>query len=208
MKKSLLIIGSIAVASIMSSCGGDTSAEETETSDSTEELTGEASSAELSIEESVVNWSGGVVGGGYGHTGTLKITEGSVSMTGGDLSGGSVTVDMSSMLTTDENYNEEKKPEMLIGHLSGDDFFAVEANPTASFKITSVKGKSITGDLTVRGITNEEVAEIVSADKEAGTMNVKLVFDRQKYDVAYASTMKDVVISDEITLDIDLAIAK
>ena len=60
-----------------------------------------------------------------------------------------VTIDTKSVNTGSEMFN---------GHLKGDDFFAVDKFPTATFKSTSVKfdgdkPASIDGNLTIKGVT-------------------------------------------------------
>ena len=62
----------------------------------------------------------------------------------------------------------------------------------------------MTGNLTVRGVTNMEVLQNVSIDSATGTITAALTFDRQKYGVAWASPMKDMVLSNDIVLNIEL----
>ena len=172
--------------------------------DSMEETSTEAKEYDINTEESSVKWNGSDVSGAYGHEGTVQISNGSLELKGDMLTGGSITIDMTSMATTDDNYTEEKTPEKLIGHLSSTDFFAVEEYPEAMFEITSVEDKKVMGNLTVRDQTHEETVEIESMDVTDGKLTAKgkLKFDRQKYGVSYKSTMKDFAISDKIKLNI------
>lgn len=211
MKIKHLAIG-IFSATMLFSCGGGSTTETTTevTTDSTITEEGTATTYTANVEASSVAWSGGIVGGGYGHTGTLNLSEGTLEMTNGVVSGGSFVVDMTSMKTTDDSYSEEKTPEMLVGHLSAADFFLVDSFPTAKFVVKSVTEGTVVGDLTIRGITKEATVNKVTIEEVDGVVTAKgnLVFNRQNFDVAYQSTMKDMVISNDIVLDITLVATK
>jgi polyisoprenoid-binding protein YceI len=157
---------------------------------------------------SKVNWAGTMVGV-YTHSGSIGINEGTIMTKGDMLSGGSFVINMKSITPTDSNYNakEKKTPEGLVGHLSSADFFAVDSFPTATLKIVSVEGNTAKVDLTVRNKTNSEtVTDIVITPNADGTVHAtgKLVFDRQKYGVAWKASMKDMVLQDNIELTVDL----
>ena len=203
--KEITILGSMAIG--MFACGGNET-KETKTEEVTEETTEivEATTLAADLNNSVVNWRGEMVGGAYFHEGTAKLSEGALTMEGDAIAGGSFTVDLTSLAATDSNYSEEHTSEQLIGHLSADDFFDVANNPTATFVIKSVEGNTITGDFTVRGKTVEEQVEGVTITNDNGvvTASGKIVFDRQKHDVAYVNTMGDMVISDDIAIDITI----
>jgi polyisoprenoid-binding protein YceI len=62
-------------------------------------------------------------------------------------------IDMGTINPTDENYSEDRPKENLVGHLSAPDFFDVANFPTASFVIKETTGSTVSGDLTIRGIT-------------------------------------------------------
>jgi polyisoprenoid-binding protein YceI len=158
-------------------------------------------------ENSVVMWKGTLVGV-YDHSGTLSFNSGNLKIENGKIVSGSFEVDMTSMVATDENYDPEKgsTKEKLIGHLSSDDFFAVETFPTTTFIVKEHKGDKIMGELTIRGKTNSETVENVVIKKDGDKLKFKgdLTFDRQEYDVAWAHPMKDKVLMDEIELKIVL----
>lgn len=157
--------------------------------------------------ESNVFWRGEMLGV-YAHEGTLNLTQANLKMKDGNITGGSFTADMKSMVPTDKNYNPEEgsTPEKLVGHLSSADFFAVEQFSTAKFEIKSVEGNTAMGLLTVRGITNEEKVENINMSKEGDKVKITgdLVFNRKKYDVAWDSPMKDRILSNDIELKIEL----
>ncbi|HEY8403253.1 MAG TPA: YceI family protein [Flavobacteriales bacterium] len=157
---------------------------------------------------SIVSWKGEMIGGLYGHKGTVALKESSLELTDGKVSGGSFTIDLNTIQATDDNYNpkEGKTPENLIGHLTTPDFFDVANYPTASFVITSVEGDKAKGNLTVRGVTNEETIEniVVTTNGDDVKITGKLTFDRQKYGVAYSTGSKDVILSDDIEINVEL----
>lgn len=202
--------GAVAVTMLFTACGGG--AETSPTSETTPETETEAApetaAAKMDVTidaaASMVGWKGSVAGV-KDHTGTLKFTEGTVSMEGEAVVGGSLTVDMASMAATDENYNEEHTSEMLIGHLSSEDFFNVAEFPTATFKITGMDGSDIAGELTLHGKTNAEKVTNITMSEEDGKKVVSgdLTFNRQNYDVVYGIA-GDMIISDDIELNVKL----
>lgn len=142
------------------------------------------------------------------HTGTVNVKTGSVSLKKNALVGGSFVLDMTSINATDLQGEYQQK---LNNHLKNGDFFEVEKHPTATFTITSVKkgtnGKSIVGgNLTAKGKTNAvSFPAKISVKNGAVTLESdKFSIDRQKWDIAYQSTMKDVVIKDDIDLVVKL----
>ncbi|MEE4255467.1 MAG: YceI family protein [Bacteroidales bacterium] len=165
------------------------------------------SNVTLDPEKSRVMWAGTMLGI-YTHEGTLNMTEASLDISNGKITGGSFTVDMNTMVATDENYNPEEgsTPEKLIGHLKSPDFFDVENYPTASFTITGSEGNTVTGLLTLRGETNEEKVENVMMTKEGDMVKITgdMTVDRKKYGVSWDSPVQDRVLSDDMELKIQL----
>lgn len=207
MKKTNLFLTIAATGTLfLASCGSNNQPAETAENEATQTETAEVTSADINLAESSVKWEGEMLGI-KAHWGYITLKEASVEMTGDKVSGGSFTVDMTSIDPKDDVYTEEQTPEKLVGHLSSADFFDVENHPTASFEITSVSedGATAKGNLTVRGITNEETVENISVAD--GMVNGTLTFDRKKYDVSWDAPMKDAVLSDEIPLTIALKVA-
>tara|TARA_R110000787_G_scaffold59922_13_gene135934 strand:- start:38483 stop:39061 length:579 start_codon:yes stop_codon:yes gene_type:complete len=161
---------------------------------------------EIKKENSKIVWKGYKVTGS--HEGTINIKSGSLNFNEGILTGGELTIDMTSIITTDLEGEYKGK---LEGHLKSDDFFGVEKNPTSSLVFTNVKatGKnsySITGDLTIKGITNTVTFDLSVYGNKA-TASLKI--DRTKFDVKYGSSsffdgLKDKAIYDEFDLIADL----
>ena len=69
------------------------------------------------------------------HNGTIDIEDGMLALEGGEVVGGSFTIDMNEIDVLDLEGEDEQK---LTGHLKSPDFFAVEEFPTAAFEITEV----------------------------------------------------------------------
>jgi polyisoprenoid-binding protein YceI len=199
MKISNLFLAFVASATLFS-CSPSEKPKETTALDSTASV-----SYTVVTDSSTVNWKGTMVGL-YSHYGTVKLAEGSLVLTGGKLTGGSFTVDLKSINPLDSGYSKEHKREDLIGHLGAPDFFATDSFPSATFIVKSVEGTTATGDLTVRGKTNEEKVTdlVVSTGDSTVSITGKLVFNRQKYGVAYKATMKDMVLSDDIEITVAL----
>jgi polyisoprenoid-binding protein YceI len=211
MKNANRLILGVSLSVALAACGGTEkkTEEKAETKEApkTEE---KAVTQELPVNpaESKVIWSGEVLGV-YEHTGKVDVVEGNLEIEGNQVNGGSFVVDLRTMTPTDENYKPEegKSKEKLVEHLSSDDFFDVKNHPKSTFEIIShdPSTKTLKGNLTVRGVTNEETVTDVNVDLENNTASGKLTFDRKKYDVAFTHPAQDVVISDDVHLEVKLA---
>lgn len=161
---------------------------------------------EIKIENSKVVWKGYKVTGS--HEGTITLKSGFLTFTEGKLTDGAFTINMTTITNTDLEGEYKGK---LEGHLKSDDFFGVEKNPTATLVFKKVKstGKNsykVTGDLTIKGITNTVTFNLSVYGNKA---NASLKIDRTKFDVRYGSTsffdnLKDKAIYDEFDLVADL----
>ena len=114
-----------------------------------------AATYKVDTQKSVLNWNGKKVTGE--HSGTVKLSEGVMTVESGKLTGGTFTFDMNSIVDTDltdAGYNAK-----FIGHMKSEDFFNTAKFPTSTFKVTKVTPKGgdvydITGNMTIKGITN------------------------------------------------------
>jgi|SRR5690606_641337 len=159
----------------------------------------------VKTESSQVVWKGYKVAGS--HTGTLALQSGALEFEDGKLVGGSFTVDMTTINSTDLEGDYKAQ---LDGHLGSDDFFSIQSHPTAKLVFTKVtaSGKNsydVTGDLTIKGITKPVDFEVsIYGDKATASLKV----DRTEYNVKYGSgiigTAKDSLIYDEFDLVVDL----
>lgn len=164
---------------------------------------------------STVNWSGNkVFVKGGGHTGTVAISGGNLTVDGDKITGGEFTVDMTTIKNTD--LKDAGMQGKLVGHLNSPDFFDTANFKDAKFVITKVTAGAageytFDGNMTIRGQTNPQtVKATVKKDGKTWVATGKLKLDRTKYNVKYSSQTafpdlikkgKDKVIDDNIDLD-------
>ncbi|MET0636943.1 MAG: YceI family protein [Chitinophagaceae bacterium] len=156
--------------------------------------------------ESVITWKGsGPMGS---HTGYVYVSQGELMIKNGELMGGAVEVDMSTIVG-DDHRNDNN----LIDHLKNPDFFDVKKFPNSTIAITrvapiNVEVKEITANLTIKGITHPVTfparIEVKDSILEA---DARLVIDRTKWGVRYNSgtffdNLKDQAIADSIEFNI------
>lgn len=161
---------------------------------------------EVKVTESTVAWKAYKVTGS--HNGTVALKEGALEFENDKLVGGEFVVDMPTLVSDDMEGEGKGK---LEGHLKSDDFFAVDKHETSKLVFTNVKstGKNsyeVTGDLTIKGIT-EPVTFDVSIYGSKATATVKV--DRTNYDIKFRSgnffeDLGDKLIYDEFDLVVDL----
>ena len=213
MKFNLLTIAALATSIFMASCGGTETTTESTEATTTEETAEAGISGTFTTDASAseVAWKGEVAGV-YGHSGIINITEGNVVVDNGAITSGEFVIDMTTITPTDSSYeyNEKSNPENLKGHLSNGDFFLVDSFPTAKFVIKSATETSVTGDLTIRDKTKSETFALSTLDitEEGVTAKGSLTFNRQDYGVAWVHYMKDMVLSNDITIDVTLVTKK
>jgi polyisoprenoid-binding protein YceI len=172
---------------------------------STAAFTSALKEKQVKVKESSVIWVGKKVTGQ--HTGTISLKEGSLEFQGKELKGGTFVMDMTSLSVTDLKGGSKDK---LQGHLKSDDFFGVDANPTAKLVFTSLTGDdgiyTVIADLTIKGKTNPIRFDLRISGNTAST---KLMVDRTKYDIKYGSgsffdNLGDKAINDEFELSVNL----
>ncbi|MEJ2884553.1 YceI family protein [Pedobacter sp. GR22-6] len=147
------------------------------------------------------------------HNGTIDLQSGALVFDGKKLTGGNFSINMASIKDAD-------KSERLEGHLKADDFFGTDKFATSTFVIKKVTGTgnavTVTGDLTIKGITNSisfPAALTWNADGTVTAAAEKVVVDRTKYGIKYRSKgmfpdVGDKMIYDEFELAIKLVASK
>jgi K(+)-stimulated pyrophosphate-energized sodium pump len=177
----------LVVAPILGEHSSDVHAEEVTVT--TEEVIIETVVAPVET-SNLILWTGRKVGGA--HMGTLAVSESTVKVEEGSVTG-QLTIDMNSITCTDIEPGEDN--DNLIGHLRAADFFAIDSIPNASFVITaSSKDEenenyyNITGDLTIRGVSNpiEFPAMVITLDGKT-QIEASFAFDRTTYGIEYGS---------------------
>ena len=116
-------------------------------------------------------------------------------------------------MTTIKNQDlpSESAQNRLENHLKSDDFFSVEAYPTAKISISKSEKISdgkwlVLGDLTIKNFTHPIEFEMINSLEG---WNASLVFDRSLYEVKFRSgtffeMLGDKMIYDDIELEINL----
>lgn len=211
MKKLKFFPAIVALGLLITSCGdGGTSNKADDTAkkdDKKQEEKHEPVTMTANVDESRVQWAGTLVGV-YTHKGYVPVKSGELTVEGSHVTGGEFTIDLTTIVPTDDNYkpDEGNTKEKLAGHLQDEDFFYVEEYPTAHFKVTGHNDETgeIMGVATIRGIEGEETITNVKIDPKTGNAKGLLTIDRQKYDVAFSHPAEDMVLSDEIKLEISL----
>ncbi|WP_210521456.1 YceI family protein [Hymenobacter terricola] len=143
---------------------------------------------------STLGWEGKAVT--HGHTGTMQFSDGELLVKGSSIVGGTVTVNMKTLVATD--IKDAESQGKFVGHMSSDDFFGVATFPTSTFKIVSVtpiKGAAkdadnvtIAGDMTIKGIT-QRISFPAKAGVKDGLASAtgKVTIDRTKFGLKYGS---------------------
>ncbi|TAE87444.1 MAG: YceI family protein [Bacteroidetes bacterium] len=152
-----------------------------------------ANTLKVSAQESTIKWTAKKVTGE--HWGNVKFSDGTVTVDGKNLTGGTFNMDMTSIDCQDLQGEYNGK---LVGHLKSDDFFAVEKFKTATLKIKSLtaiagakagdKTHNVTADLTIKGMTHPVSfpAQII-VSKTGVIANADFDVDRTLYDIKYGS---------------------
>ncbi|MEE1884031.1 YceI family protein [Pedobacter flavus] len=165
----------------------------------------------VDTKKSNITWFGKKFSGS--HKGTVAIKSGSLTFDNKKLINGTFVADMNSIKDDDGSKN-------LENHLKSDDFFGAQKFPNASFTVKKVAGSganlNITGDLTIKGITQSITfpAKISwNSDGSATAKVEKIVIDRTKYDIKYKSKslfgdLGDNFIYDEFEFGVNLVVVK
>ncbi len=209
MKKITLLL---ALAAVTFACSNN--ADKAETTE-----VGEASGnaeAGLPLISSTLKWTGKKLTGE--HYGTVQVASGNLIVEEGQLTGGSFTMNMTTIVVedlTDPGYNKD-----LTDHLNSPDFFDTANHPEAKFDITGVEAlatadavgntHTISGNLTIKGITNG-IKFPATVNMTDGKVSAKAGFaiDRTLWDIKFKSgkffpELGDKAISDEIGIQLEL----
>ncbi|WP_264563730.1 YceI family protein [Flavobacterium sp. N3904] len=165
-----------------------------------------AQTKKVDVSKSTINWVGKKVTGQ--HSGTVAIKSGALVFKKNVLAGGTFTVDMTTLTSTDLTGEYLGK---LNGHLKSEDFFSTEKFPTSTlvFKTIAAKGNdvyTVTADLTIKGKTNPVTFDITV---KGDTATTAFKVDRTKYDIKYGSGsffegLGDKTIYDDFELTVSL----
>lgn len=223
--KKLSVLTLAAITLFLTSCGKKSNETTTTEEQQVAEKTGNV--VPVNLETSKVDWKAFHKGGFAPRWGTLSLVSGEVSIEGEELTSGDFVIDMKSIKVDPGSVTEkDKKYSELEAHLKSADFFDVEKNPTADFKITKVaafdaaaaKGpidganKTISGNLTLKGkaLNVTFPAKVTIADGNA-SIQAKFTVNRTDWDIKFGTTETDPaewMISKDIEIGIDVNTAK
>ena len=131
------------------------------------------------------------------HIGTVQLGFGSIDVKDGLLSGGHLTVDMTTLRCMD--LVDPALNAHLVAHLKSDDFFSTDRYPNAEFNISAATLQSdvepgepnyrIRGDFTLRGLTRPVDLFAVVARKPEGAFvaQARMDIDRTSFGSVYGS---------------------
>lgn len=146
----------------------------------------------------------------YTDRGTVALASGSATVVGGQVTKGTVTVDMTTIKTTSTGKGSGESQQEK--HLKSEDFFDVAKYPTSVFVFQDIKPASVSGQfvvsgtLSIKGITKPiSFPATISAEGDTLAMKATVVLDRTLWGIKYASgkffkELGDKVIGDEFTV--------
>jgi len=211
---SLLVLLLIATAA---SCKSD---KKTETSDVKETtVTSDlASTYNVNLEQSKINWTGSKPAGQ--HNGQVSLSESRLAVNAGELQGGDITIDMTTINVLDlEGQEKEDLENHLKGYANGkeDHFYNVNKYPEANFEITGVENKDgqtmLSGNLTLKetskNITFPVQISMNEADDSLILTSEDIVLDRTEWGIKFMSksfveNLGDKFIDDQMKIAFDL----
>jgi polyisoprenoid-binding protein YceI len=142
----------------MVSCSGE-AAEET-----VENVTYTVDSEATSLE-----WTGHYLIGDdvdHSHTGTVVVSSGTLVMNGDNFVEGSFTMDMTTL--AEPNPMSEEMGQKFIGHMNSADYFNVKAFPQSTFTVKSFDGNTMSGTLSVIGLSLDVNFPVTTSYGEGG----------------------------------------
>jgi polyisoprenoid-binding protein YceI len=167
----------VAGTAILASCGSKS-----------EEV--EAVTYAVDVKESNVNWRG-AENDQHFHTGTVAFAEGTLTMTGEEVTGGTFAIDMNSIVANTEGYPAEKL-EYLTSHLKDTDFFLVTENPKVTVEVKSYKDGKMQAVFNVLGASIEqEVPVTLTTDEKGATIKGKFKLDISSVNMPYAKEINE-----------------
>lgn len=181
----------------------------------------------VSADSSTVNWTAYHKGGLNPRFGTMKTT-GTLSVDNGNLTSGSLSSDVSSLLTNprsvDPTITDGKTSADLDAHLKSADFFDAEKFPNVKFEITKIAdlaagseiktagaNKTVSGNLTIKDKkVNVTFPAKVEVTANQVTLMSKFTINREDWGLAYGAEgdPKDWMISQQVDLELHIVAAK
>lgn len=169
----------------------------------------------VDTDNSTITWKGFKPTGT--HDGTIKLSEGSVAVENGNVTGGNFMIDMNSIVVLD--IKDEKDNAGLVSHLKNEDFFDTSKHGFGAFTITGVEAKDgktmVKGNLTLKGVKkNIEFPATVSMNGDEMTFtSPTFSINRTDWGIKYKSKnfvegLKDKFINDDVEISFNIKAKK
>lgn len=211
MKQTILALATLA---FLASCQSAPEGETAQTADTQQAAAASGTGFKVDVTQSAVGFLGTKPVGT--HSGEFKLSEGSLSVENGNISGGSFMINVKSMRITDKDTAYSGK---LLGHLLSGDFFEAEKYPSAKFEITAceaITGDSaathkISGNLTLKDSTkNVSFPAKVELSETALKANASFNIDRTQWGLFYGNdkSLGDKFIYPEVKITLNIAANK
>lgn len=169
----------------------------------------------LDIKRSKIGWKG-PKSVGHKHKGYLFFSSGSlVETSSGRYVSASFVIDMNSILTTDDEKENERK--RVDDMLKNDDFFSVKKFPIGKIVVKKIESTAtpsnykVSADLILKGISKAiSFIATIRKSKANVTATANLSIDRKKWGINVKKTndpfayLKDQMIADEIPVELRL----
>lgn len=216
-----LMILTTAGAIFLAACGTAPDADKATTADKQEAAAATGTSYAIDTVASTITWTGTKPTGS--HNGTFKLSEGTIAVENGGVTGGSFIINVAAI--TDNDLTEETGKSKLEGHLASADFFDVAKFPTAKFEITKVEAydstlapsklegatHTVSGNLTMKDSTKNISFPAKIAISETGIdAAANFNIDRSEWGLNYKGpdNPQDWVIKKEVNLVLDIKASK
>lgn len=212
-KKNAIVLLAVILSVITMFYGcSNTSREQTSKTETKDGISASNKGKKLNIvsSESKLEWTGKKVTGQ--HNGTVDITKGDLFIDNNTLTGGNFDIDFTSIKVVD--ITDPETNSKLTGHLKSDDFFSAGSFPIGKFEIKSLaplsdgtgNNYSVTGNLTIKGITKEITFPAkVNINSGSVTATADFNIDRTFWDIKFRSgkfyeNLGDKLISDDFNI--------
>jgi polyisoprenoid-binding protein YceI len=178
----------------------------------------------IDAQNSVIRWWGSKPTGV--HNGTVPVSSGSVTVDNGNITGGTIEIDMNNITVLDlEGENKMKLEAHLKGKDPGkeNDFFNVDKYPKATYVVNSASPLEndpdgthmINGTLTIKDISKPVnfKANVTITNDKLSAETPEFSIDRTEYDIRFKSrkffnNLQDDFVDDEFKLKISLNAVK
>ena len=153
---------------------------------------------------SSITWEGNKLTGS--HTGEVDLENGRVEITSGEIVSGEFSIDLASLVTLDGGEGNTD----LDTHLKSADFFDIENHPNATFVISNVESAGgndyeVTGNLTVRGVTNEvSFPAIITTLGNQMMVKGTIEVERAPFEIGTDKKLADIALTDTFIVNVNL----